>query len=86
MHNVLIVSDNASNCAQPYVGMTKAGRAAPRELSFLTATSKSEDKLDLTSKILTMAGLMPPFTEETAQKKVKVAQDLWNTKYVSYLD
>ncbi|KAJ5445681.1 Protein of unknown function DUF1348 [Penicillium cf. griseofulvum] len=27
-----------------------------------------------------MAGLMPPFTEETAQKKVKAAQDLWNTK------
>lgn len=30
-----------------------------------------------------MADLKPPFTEETAQKKVKVAQDLWNTKYVS---
>ncbi|BFZ65460.1 hypothetical protein YB2330_006632 [Saitoella coloradoensis] len=23
---------------------------------------------------------VPPFTEETARKKVKVAQDLWNTK------
>lgn len=30
-----------------------------------------------------MADLNPPFTEETAQKKVKAAQDLWNTKYVS---
>lgn len=30
-----------------------------------------------------MADLKPPFTKETAQKKVKVAQDLWNTKYVS---
>lgn len=24
----------------------------------------------------------PPFTEETARKKVKAAQDLWNTRYV----
>lgn len=24
----------------------------------------------------------PPFTEETARKKVKKAQDLWNTRYV----
>lgn len=29
-----------------------------------------------------MAAFKPPFTEETAQKKVKAAQDLWNTKYV----
>ncbi|KAI2741480.1 hypothetical protein DTO013E5_4472 [Penicillium roqueforti] len=27
-----------------------------------------------------MANLRPPFTEETAQKKVKAAQDMWNTK------
>ncbi|OQE42441.1 hypothetical protein PENCOP_c004G02714 [Penicillium coprophilum] len=27
-----------------------------------------------------MADLKPPFTEETAQKKVKAAQDMWNTK------
>ncbi|KAJ5474150.1 hypothetical protein N7475_003716 [Penicillium sp. IBT 31633x] len=27
-----------------------------------------------------MADLKPPFTQETAQKKVKVAQDLWNTQ------
>lgn len=27
-----------------------------------------------------MAGIVPPFTAETAQKKVKIAQDLWNTK------
>ncbi|KAL2209904.1 DUF1348-domain-containing protein [Sarocladium strictum] len=27
-----------------------------------------------------MASLVPPFTAETAHKKVKVAQDLWNTK------
>lgn len=24
----------------------------------------------------------PPFTEETARKKVKAAQDAWNTKFV----
>jgi nuclear transport factor 2 (NTF2) superfamily protein len=24
----------------------------------------------------------PPFTLETAQRKVKAAQDLWNTKYI----
>ncbi|KAJ6179864.1 hypothetical protein N7519_010325 [Penicillium mononematosum] len=27
-----------------------------------------------------MADLNPPFTEETAQKKVKAAQDMWNTR------
>ena len=27
-----------------------------------------------------MADLKPPFTQETANKKVKFAQDLWNTK------
>lgn len=27
-----------------------------------------------------MAGIVPPFTRETANKKVKAAQDLWNTK------
>lgn len=30
-----------------------------------------------------MADLKPPFTKETAQKKVKAAQDMWNTRYVS---
>jgi hypothetical protein len=28
-----------------------------------------------------MADLVPPFTKETAEKKVKIAQDLWNTQY-----
>ena len=28
-----------------------------------------------------MASLKPPFTHETATKKVKAAQDLWNTQY-----
>jgi len=27
-----------------------------------------------------MAGIVPPFTEETARKKVKAAQNLWNTR------
>jgi hypothetical protein len=27
--------------------------------------------------------LPPPFTQETAQLKVKKAQDLWNTQYIS---
>ncbi|KAG0157292.1 hypothetical protein PDIDSM_4477 [Penicillium digitatum] len=27
-----------------------------------------------------MTDLKPPFTEETALKKVKAAQDMWNTK------
>lgn len=27
-----------------------------------------------------MSGIKPPFTEETALKKVKAAQNLWNTK------
>ncbi|KAI8149406.1 hypothetical protein BJV82DRAFT_587970 [Fennellomyces sp. T-0311] len=27
-----------------------------------------------------MSDLKPPFTQETAQKKVKFAQDLWNTR------
>ena len=27
-----------------------------------------------------MAPIVPPFTAETAQQKVKVAQDLWNTR------
>lgn len=27
-----------------------------------------------------MAGIVPPFTRESAIKKVKAAQDLWNTK------
>jgi len=27
-----------------------------------------------------MAGIIPPFTEETARKKVKAAQNLWNTR------
>ena len=27
-----------------------------------------------------MAPIVPPFTSETAHQKVKVAQDLWNTK------
>jgi len=27
-----------------------------------------------------MADLVPPFTKETAEKKVKIAQDLWNTQ------
>ncbi|TBU57400.1 hypothetical protein BD310DRAFT_550444 [Dichomitus squalens] len=27
-----------------------------------------------------MSAIVPPFTAETAQKKVKVAQNLWNTK------
>lgn len=27
--------------------------------------------------------LTPPFTRETAQVKVKKAQDLWNTQYVT---
>ncbi|KAF7587469.1 hypothetical protein BBP40_007190 [Aspergillus hancockii] len=27
-----------------------------------------------------MADIKPPFTEESARKKVKVAQDLWNTR------
>ncbi|KAJ5542641.1 DUF1348 domain protein [Penicillium sp. DV-2018c] len=27
-----------------------------------------------------MASLKPPFTEETARKKVKAAQDMWNTQ------
>jgi nuclear transport factor 2 (NTF2) superfamily protein len=31
-----------------------------------------------------MASLVPPFTAETAHKKVKVAEDLWNTKYDDY--
>lgn len=29
-----------------------------------------------------MADLKPPFTEETARKKVKAAQNMWNTQYV----
>lgn len=29
-----------------------------------------------------MADIKPPFTEETALKKVKAAQDMWNTQYV----
>lgn len=28
----------------------------------------------------TMADIKPPFTEETAEKKVKAAQDMWNTQ------
>lgn len=31
----------------------------------------------------TMASLKPPFTHETATKKVKAAQDIWNTQYES---
>jgi len=27
-----------------------------------------------------MAGIVPPFTEETARNKVKAAQNLWNTR------
>ena len=27
-----------------------------------------------------MAPIVPPFTAETAHQKVKVAQDLWNTR------
>ena len=27
-----------------------------------------------------MAGIVPPFTRETALRKVKAAQELWNTK------
>lgn len=27
-----------------------------------------------------MSGIKPPFTEETALKKVKAAQNLWNTQ------
>lgn len=27
-----------------------------------------------------MAPVVPPFTAETALRKVKIAQDLWNTK------
>lgn len=27
-----------------------------------------------------MAGIVPPFTRETAIKKVKAGQDLWNTR------
>jgi hypothetical protein len=30
--------------------------------------------------VVIMADLKPPFTEETARKKVKVAQNLWNTQ------
>jgi nuclear transport factor 2 (NTF2) superfamily protein len=30
-----------------------------------------------------MADIKPPFTAETARKKVKAAQDLWNTQYVT---
>lgn len=30
-----------------------------------------------------MASLKPPFTHETATKKVKAAQDIWNTQYES---
>lgn len=32
--------------------------------------------------IAIMADIKPPFTAETARKKVKAAQDLWNTQYV----
>lgn len=46
------------------------------KLPTLGQTKKQVDRSAATK----MADIKPPFTEETAKKKVKAAQDLWNTQ------
>ena len=68
----------AKSCAESY---KKAFPLIPRvtRLSYYSARNMASSTSTLTTK-----PPLPPFTAETAQIKVKAAQDLWNTRFVLY--